>query len=1171
MAVHESRPAKLSPDAWRHLEDRVGKFESAWARGERPEIADYLPDDGADPTTGRLLLELVHAELEFRIEAGESARVEEYFGRFPELAERSDTIADLVKAEYRLRQPLEPGLGRAEYDRRFEGLVGPLAALLDSGDTLADGAAPTRPAAESGLGRPHVPGFRLGQVLGRGGMGVVYEALDLELGRTVAVKILHASSDPFAGERLRREAEAAAGLRHPNVVEVYRIGGHAGVLFVAMELLPGGTLGDRIGGTPLPAHEAAGVLEPVARAVAAAHARVLIHRDLKPANILFGPDGRTPKIVDFGLAKRLDDDTALTRPGIAAGSPSYMSPEQAIGSSDVGLPADIWALGAVLYESLTGRPAFRGPSAAETLELVRHTDPVAPRRLVPRLPRDIEIVCLKCLEKDPGQRYASAAELADDLARFRRGEPVEARPVGPVGVTLRWARRNRTIATLLVLLAVSLAGGTATSIWAAARAVDFAEAAAERERFARRLLFASDMTQAMDAIRMGNAARADELLAEHAERTSGGLGFVRGHLERMTRVPETWIGSSFGGAVHFVCYAPDGRTLATGGEAGEVRFYRTGTWELLSHWATEQGKLNGLGFSPDGERLASAGDDGTVVLWEAASGRQLWRIRPFETRAHGVAFGLGGQVLATCGQDRYVRLLDPATGRQVAALEADGDPHRAPSGVEGLVVTPDGRTLIAGGRTRPSAWDLETRSPLWQHAIIPAGNRFTSVACSPDGQFAAFGTPHTEVLVVAVATGKRLHFGPFPSARPTVKGDAHRVVTFRDEEMLAVGCDSGAVRLACVSSAGLVRPTGPSRLTWQAHTARIPFIGRSPDGLVVTTSRDGDVSAWQPDEVPAWRMVPVGPRSRGGELAGNTSLAYGASVWVRVAGRDRLVSVRDDGVTVIDPDTGGTRHVSLGPGEWRYATSHPLGSRAFVAARGVVAAWECAGPDPAEVWRTEASFANGGKVGPGSTDGRIVAAMLSHNVPEVPTDYWVALFDAETGEMLRRRKLEGPVCPPIVTLDGRAIAVSTGWTILILDAATLATRLTLDGHRESVQAVACSPDGLRLASSGLDGRLITWDLERGQPLRDWRPDIGHVRSLAFSPDGQVLLSSTEGLPPRCWDAETGRLLLEPGPAAVEAAQGGANWQGATFSFDGSRISAGGGRQVAIFDGHPLEK
>jgi serine/threonine-protein kinase len=332
---------------------------------------------------------------------------------------------------------------------------------------------PTAPPDQPGVagGRaaawPAVPGYEILGELGRGGMGVVYKAQQLGLKRMVALKMIlagaHAGADSLA--RFRREAEAIARLQHPNIVQVHEVGEHNGLPFFSLELAEGGSLAGKLSGTPLPAREAARLVETLARAMHAAHQRGIIHRDLKPANVLLTANG-TPKITDFGLAKKLESATGQTQSGAVLGTPSYMAPEQADGKSKaVGPTADVYALGAILYELLAGRPPFRAQTPLDTLLQVISEEPVPPGRFHAQLPRDLETICLKCLQKDPSQRYASAEGLAEDLARFQRGEPILGRPTSEAKRILNWAKAHAIILLIIVFVLYQLLAAWLAPNW----------------------------------------------------------------------------------------------------------------------------------------------------------------------------------------------------------------------------------------------------------------------------------------------------------------------------------------------------------------------------------------------------------------------------------------------------------------------------------------------------------------------------------------------------------------------------------------------------------------------------------------------------------------------------------------------------------------------------------
>jgi serine/threonine protein kinase len=457
--------ATLPAAAALRLDALCDRIEADWHDGRRPHLEGLLAEFG--PAERPVALrELLRLEVALRVAAGERPEPAEYAARFPE--------ASAAVASAFATGPGPPG----------------------PAETLAAGA---NPAAGAGLPEADAPpGYELLGLLGRGGMGVVYHARQLRLRREVALKMVlpgpHASAQALA--RLLAEAEAIARLDHPNIVRVYELGDHAGAPYFAMEYHPGGSLARRLDGTPRPVPEAARLLEAVARGVSEAHRGGLIHRDLKPANILIGRDG-SPRVADFGLVKSLESDSGLTRTDWVMGTPSYMAPEQAAGGARaVGPAADVFSLGSILYELLTGRPPFRGASVVETLDLVRNADPVPPRRLVPGLPRDAETVALKCLEKDPERRYASADALAEDLRRLAAGEPVKARPVSTTEHAWRWCRRRPGVAALVAALAATLVGGLAIV------STLYLDALRSRDLSRRRLdLAESSYAKAGDAIR----------------------------------------------------------------------------------------------------------------------------------------------------------------------------------------------------------------------------------------------------------------------------------------------------------------------------------------------------------------------------------------------------------------------------------------------------------------------------------------------------------------------------------------------------------------------------------------------------------------------------------------------------------------------------------------------
>jgi serine/threonine protein kinase len=485
---------KLPSEAWGRLEGILERFEDARERGEQPALDDYLAAATAERQA--LLIELVQEELEYRLKAGEAVRVETYLERYPELRGHAAAVLDLLATEYACRRPSASHGLLEEYGRRFpeygpdlparllalvgrRGMAQPPAvgaAEAATGPPPPEGSispAPTqteRPAPTSAAPWPVLPGFEILGELGRGGMGVVYKAQQSSLKRVVALKMILAGSCASVEDlaRFRREAEAVAQLQHPNIVQIHEVGEQEGRPYFALEYVEGGSLAQRLHGAPQPARDAAQLLETLARAVHHAHQCGIIHRDLKPANVLLTSEG-VPKITDFGLAKRLDTGPGTstrrhqTQSGAILGTPSYMPPEQASGrKGEVTTLADVYSLGAILYELLTCRPPFRAETPLDTLIQVLEKEPERPGQLNPQVDRDLEAVCLKCLEKDPRKRYASAADLADDLERWQRGEPTRARPPSAWQAVRYWLHRNMRAA--LWVLAIGLLLGVLVSL-----------------------------------------------------------------------------------------------------------------------------------------------------------------------------------------------------------------------------------------------------------------------------------------------------------------------------------------------------------------------------------------------------------------------------------------------------------------------------------------------------------------------------------------------------------------------------------------------------------------------------------------------------------------------------------------------------------------------------------
>jgi serine/threonine protein kinase len=456
--------APLGPEARRAVLRADQRLR--WQRGQPLPIGEYLravPGLADDPAA---VLDLIDGESLLRQERGETPSADDYRERFPTLAR---AIGETMQAEEQLGALLAGSDASPSCTSPLsEATAAPFPGAPDGAPPLIRAAA-----------LPNVPGYEVLGVLGKGGMGVVYQARQRRLGRLVALKMIlraeHADDDDR--RRFRLEAEAVARLQHAHIVQIFEVGEYQGKPFFSLEFCPSGSLDKKLAGTPLPPKEAAALVQSLAKAMHAAHQAGVVHRDLKPANVLLGADG-APKVTDFGLAKLADpaavSAVVLTRSGEIVGTPSYMAPEQAAGKA-VSTQTDVYALGAILYECLTGRPPFKAATVMDTLYQVLSGEPAPPSRLNPQTPRDLETICLKCLRKEPAQRYASAEALAHDLQQFQRGEPITARRVGVLGWASQWVRRYPAVAGLLGVVVLLAAVGAILITWVTARLIEASE------------------------------------------------------------------------------------------------------------------------------------------------------------------------------------------------------------------------------------------------------------------------------------------------------------------------------------------------------------------------------------------------------------------------------------------------------------------------------------------------------------------------------------------------------------------------------------------------------------------------------------------------------------------------------------------------------------------------
>jgi hypothetical protein len=591
-----------------------------------------------------------------------------------------------------------------------------------------DDAAPThRPV-------PSIPGYLIEGELGRGAMGVVYLGRQVRLNRPCALKVILAGAhaDPVAAGRFIAEAEAVAKLQHPHIVQIHNIGESDGLPFLELEYLAGGSLDRRLDGTPWPARRATALVETLARGVAEAHRLGVIHRDLKPSNILLAADG-TPKVSDFGLAKVLDVESGLTATESILGTPSYMAPEQAEGKAkQVGPLADVYALGAVLYELLVGRPPFRGGTVLETLEQVKGAEPVPPTRLVPGLPRDVETIALKCLQKEPGKRYDSAAALADDLRRFVEGEPIRARPVSGWEWVLKWARRRPAVAGLLAVCfvaALAVVGAIVGAVFNARLRVALHEtqlardAEKEQRQKAEQFQYFHHIARASAGWREGNVGEQVDQLLEYLppEQRRWEWYYLKRlcHADILTLTGHT-------AAVYDVAFSPKGRWLASASYDGTVKVWDMTTGKLLRDLSDHTGAVYGVAFSPDGTRIASAGQDQTVKIWDSTRDRKPLTLTGHAAAVYDVAFSPKGRWLASASYDGTVKVWDMISGQEAGILKG----HAA--WVYSLAFSPDGTRIATASMDQTvKVWDTATCHDLL--TLRGHNNLVWDVAFSPDG------------------------------------------------------------------------------------------------------------------------------------------------------------------------------------------------------------------------------------------------------------------------------------------------------------------------------------------------------------------------------------------------------------------------------------------------------
>jgi WD40 repeat protein/tRNA A-37 threonylcarbamoyl transferase component Bud32 len=1079
--------------------------------------------------------------------ASREQRVNEVIAAY--LAE-TDRGHALDRGDVLARYPdLGPELEAFFADRdRFARAAAPLAPPPASPDpeTLA----PTPSTDDPTLGTVRSFGdYELLEEIARGGMGVVFKARQVSLHRTVALKMILAGQLASEEEvrRFRTEAEAAAALDHPNIVPIYEVGELQGQHYFSMKLIEGGSLAQHAGRYAGDQRQVAALVAHVARAVHHAHQRGVLHRDLKPANILLDVQGE-PHVTDFGLAKRLQPGMAGSLPGSGiVGTPSYMAPEQAHSDRALTTAADVYSLGAVLYELLTGRPPFAAATTLDTLLLVLESEPVRPRTLNPRIGADLETICLKCLQQEPARRYDSALALAEDLKRWLAGAPVRARPVGRVARVLKWARRRPAVAALLAVsgLAALTLATLGVGLWhhtrlraafaeaeeqrqEAARQKDIAEQQQSRaegqEALVRRLLYASQLNLAQRAWELNQVPLMRDLLERQRDGPGGKEdppGFEWAYLWRLCHADRLTL-QGHGDSLLAVAWSPDGKLLASAvyrkGKTvkGEVRLFDGTTGKEVATLRGHESTVENVAFSPCGRFIASAGTDGLVLLWDLAARKAIRTFRGHEGRVRSACFTLDGQHLASAGMDATVRLWEVATGKEVRTFRG----HRL--AVCSVACSPDGNMLASGGMDGlVQLWDVATGK------AIPRLKRehtraVTSVAFSPDGRQLASGSWDTTVRVWDLKTGR--------STRPTKElGELVWAVAYsRDGRLLAAAYRDGTVKVhdrrtrehltlrggkgpvsslafgpdGRLASAGMgtvkVWDLGAARefRTLRGHTASVESLSFSPDGRrLASGSWDGTARVWDAATGALIHKLP-------GERGFVRDVAFSPD--------GRILAVLAPSVRLWDPAAGRPLGVRFQRSDGLSLAFSPDGKRLAVGGwNGLVRVWEVGNGREVFTLRGHTGSARSVRFSP---DGRWLASG-SH-------DRTVRLWDAATGRHVSTlRSHTDLVCGVAFSPDSSRLAsCGRDQTVRLWDVASGRELFTFRGAEGEVSGVAFSPDGKRLASSSWDATVKLWETGSGQEVLTLKAHTSYAHAVAFSPDGKTLASAGQDRMVRLWAA-----------------------------------------------------
>jgi WD40 repeat protein/serine/threonine protein kinase len=1115
------------------------------------------------------------AELERRLSAGETCRTEDLLTAFPALAARAEAALELIYTEFVLREELGQRPSIAELQARFPQLRADLEELFqvhqfaraEEAATLGRStpARDTHAGAVAGLdGAKDIDrrfgNYELHEEIGRGGMGVVYKARQLGLDRIVALKMIlagdHASAPDLA--RFRQEAAAVACLQHPHIVQIHEAGEEGGRPYFAMEYVDGPSLEKQLAGKPLPSREAAQLVATLAEAMHHAHQAGIVHRDLKPANVLLSRiedrgskiEDRTPaaldprssilcpKITDFGLAKQLQSGTGPTQTGAVVGTPGYMAPEQAAGQArTVGPAADVYALGAILYECLTGRPPFQGATVLDTLDQVRSQEPVSPRRLQPKVPRDLETICLTCLRKEPQRRYASAEALAADLRHLLAGEPIRARPTSSGERALKWARRRPAVAALAAasalasLLLLVVLTGSNLQLRSKQQEIEQAlqgehqarlelgqandelskvnaqvvqqqqqtaqalrqrtEALQERER----TFYFNCITLAQREWAANNVTGAEQVL----EKCEAPLRKWEWHfLQRLCHTEQLTI-YAHAGSVTCLALSPDGQRLATGSSDKTLKVWdmKTGR-ELVPLRRELDGTVDCVVFSPDDQRLAAAinhpklreeAGPGEIKLWDVRTGRELHCLRGHSKLVGSIAFSPDSKSLASASADKTLKLWDTATGQEIRTFGGYSREVRC------VAFHPDGQRLAWGiwdGTVR--CWDRSSGQEI--EALRGCSFEDKNLAFSPDGKWLAAPSEDRSIRLWDTTTWQPIL--TLAGHTRTVKCLAFR----RDSQRLVSAGSDQAIRV-------WDRAAGRQVLYLRSRS-EIADVTFSPDGYrLISAGRDGTVQLWDSRTSQELRVL----RGTTNRVTGNVPPADQERARLTGPGSIPPEERKDqEAILALTLNSRSTRAEVQSPDGKRFISGVPPVVQAEL--QDVVIR-DAKTREVVLTLRGHTHFVASVAFSP---DGQAVATGSADGTVKV----WDALTGAE--------RLSFPADPAYVfalafSPDSQVLASAGKPKVKVWEARTGKELNTLSGHTEKVSALAFSPDGQRLASASWDRSVKLWDPTTGQLVRTLSGHKDSVNGVAFLCDGQRLatVSVYDGV--KVWDPATGQEVL----------------------------------------------